>query len=326
MTDFIFLGEDLGMGANKLHGAAGGLQTISQVSSNGTQAITGMVGLKARTRPLHIATQHGSFYIGDGAHSAGRPVENLNFDRLTGTPEMRALFYGSLTQYQREYGPFERPLRIVAGLPVKMMIGETSRTYQDSVKAWLKGVHEFEADGVAQRVEVAKVILTSQPVGALFDYAFDDAGEYIPGREDAMLDEFGVVSVGFNTLELLVVQAQVAADRFVAGNTVGVRRLLELIDPSRMYSLGELDAKLRGGRLKAEIKTNLPLWASDVTGEIEDRWGDTWKRFSRVLIVGGGALLLRDVLTAYFGAKAWIPENAVGSIARGLYKLNILKG
>jgi hypothetical protein len=124
----------------------------------------------------------------------------------------------------------------------------------------------------------------------------------------------------------LVVQEQVAADRFVGGNTVGVRRLLELCDPGRLYSLGEMDARLRAGRLKAEIKANLPLWASDVTGDIEDRWGETWKRFSKVLIVGGGALLLRETLTAYFGAKAWIPDEPVLSIARGLYKLNIAKG
>ena len=31
-TQSIYLGEDLGMGANKLYGAAGGLQTPSQIA------------------------------------------------------------------------------------------------------------------------------------------------------------------------------------------------------------------------------------------------------------------------------------------------------
>lgn len=324
--DLIYLGEDLGMGANKLCGAQGGLQVVSQVASNGNFHLAdGMLGLKSKKRPMHVASDFGSFYVGDSAHEHGRPVENLDFDRLTGAPEMRALLYGSLAKYQEAYGAFDRPLSLMVGLPLQMMMGDAAKGYQAGVKTWLKGEHQFSVDGEAMRVEIAQVRLTSQPVGALFDYVLDGDGRLMAERANAMLDEVGVISVGFNTLELLVVRDQGAVERFTAGNTVGVRRLLELINREGLWSLGELDAKLRAGRMKEELKTAMPIWGREVNGEIEKRWGQSYKRFAKVLVVGGGALLLKDALTNQFGAKAWVSNDPVLSIARGLWKLSVKK-
>ena len=340
-SEFIFLGEDLGMGANKLWGngwdvpgekkgttrfvQGGGLQVVSQVSSNGRGHYQGMLGLKSKRRPMEIASDFGSFYVGEGAHEHGRPVENLDFERLTGAPEMRALLYGSLAQYQKLYGKFDRPLSLMVGLPLQMMMGADAKAYQAGVKGWLKGSHQFSADGEAMKLEVGQVRLTSQPVGALFDYVLDDDGRIQADRASAMLDEVGVISVGFNTVELLVVKDQGAVERFTAGNTLGVRRLLELLNRDGLFSLGELDEKVRAGRLKDELRTALPIWAREVNGEIERRWGQSFKRFVKVIIVGGGALLLKDLLTAQFGVKAHVPNVPVLSIARGLWKLSVMK-
>lgn len=322
----IKIGEDLGMGANKLWSTGGGFQIVSQVSNNGSGHIEGgMLGLKAKRRPMHISSDFGSFYVGDGAHEHGRPVENLNFERLTGSPEMRALLYGSLAKYQKENGAFKDSLSLMVGLPLQMMMGSSAKEYQASVKGWLKGSHAFEVDGKPVKIEIEKVRLTSQPVGALFDYVLDDEGRIQPDRQEAMLDEVGVVSAGFNTIELMVVKNQSAVERFTAGNTVGVRRLLELVNRENLYSLGELDSKLRDGLLRNELKQVMPIWAREVNGEIEKRWGQTHRRFVKVIIVGGGALLLKDALTSQFGTKAWVAPDPVLSIAHGLYKLSIMK-
>ncbi len=339
--EFIFLGEDLGMGANKLWSngwyvpgekkdrfnlvQAGGLQVVSQVASNGRGHFEGMLGLKSKRRPMEIVSDFGSFYVGDGAHEHGRPVESLDFERLTGAPEMRALLYGSLAQFQKTYGKFDRPLSLMVGLPLQMMMGADAKQYQAGVKSWLKGLHQFSVDGDAMTVEVGQVRLTSQPVGALFDYVLGDDGRIQADRASAMLDEVGVISVGFNTVELLVVKDQGAVERFTAGNTLGVRRLLELLNKDGMWSLGELDEKVRGGRMRDELKLALPIWAREVNGEIERRWGQSFKRFVKVIVVGGGALLLKDALTAQFGAKAHVPNLPVLSIARGLWKLSVMK-
>ena len=140
----ITMGFDLGMGALKLWSKPGGLQLVSQVASNGHGHLSdGILGLKNRKRPMLVAGEFGSFFVGDSAHEHGRPVENLDFDRLTGAPEMRVLLYAALHQYQEAHGPFDEALSVIAGLPLQMMTGESAKDYQKGVKTWLKGKHEF---------------------------------------------------------------------------------------------------------------------------------------------------------------------------------------
>ena len=93
------LAFDAGFGSIKLFGKRGGLLLQSAVAVNGTTSLGKLVGLKSARRPLHITNARGSFYVGQGAHQFGRPVQNLDFDRLTGSPEMLALFHGALTKY-----------------------------------------------------------------------------------------------------------------------------------------------------------------------------------------------------------------------------------
>jgi hypothetical protein len=318
----ITLGFDMGMGALKLWSKPGGLQLVSQVANNGRAHLAdGIVGLKSRKRPILVSGDFGSFYVGPAAHEHGRPVENLDFDRLTGAPEMRVLLYAALAQYQDEHGPFDESLSLMVGLPLQMMTGESAKDYQKGVKGWLVGTHEFNVDGVSHRIEVESVRQTSQPVGALFDYVMDEKLKVVADPRD----EVGVISVGFNTVELLVVKDGGAVERFTRGNTLGVRRLLELINSDSLYSLGELDGSLRAGGLRSEMKNALPVWSREVNGEIERVWGISHKRFAKVLIVGGGALLLKEMLTLQFGHKAWLPSDPVLSIARGLWKLSMMK-
>ena len=322
-NNFFYLGEDLGMGANKLYGSNGGLQFLSQVAINGSQHLSGVLGLRQLLRPLEIQTQHGSFYTGEGAHDYGRPVENLDFDRLTGSPEMMALFYGSITRYQQQHGAITQPIVMMGGLPLQMMSGDTAKEYANQVRARFKGMHTWLADGKEEQVQIAEVKLIPQPVAALFDYLLDEDGKFIPNLAGLLKQEVGILSVGFNTLELLVVRDRAPVERFTAGQTVGVRRLLELVNTGNMYSLGELDASLRAGRL--DIANALPVWAREVNGEIEKRWGTAFKRFARVIVVGGGALLLKEHLTRQFNGKAVLADDPVLSIARGLYKLLLMK-
>jgi hypothetical protein len=326
MEKIVSLGFDMGMGALKLWSKPGGLQLVSQVASNGRGHLSeGILGLKSRKRAMMVAGDFGSFFVGDAAHEHGRPVENLDFDRLTGAPEMRVLLYAALARYQDEYGPFDAPLSLMVGLPLQMMMGDSAKEFQKGVKTWLKGSHSFSVDGISHAVEVEEVRQTSQAVGALFDYVLDDKGAIVGERGSVMLDEVGVISVGFNTVELLVVKERGAVERFTRGNTLGVRRLLELLNRDSLYSLGELDGMVRSGGLRSDMKQALPIWSREVNGEIEKVWGTSHRRFAKVLITGGGALLLKEALTLQFGHKAWLPNDPVLSIARGLWKLSVMK-
>lgn len=323
MNEVSILGADLGMGANKLYGSHGGLQILSQVALNGAPKVNAMLGLSARRAPLEVKTACGSFYVGEGAHDWGRPIENLDYDRLTGAPEMLALFYAGLTRYAQQHGTFAQPVFVMAGLPLETMAGDEAATNAEAVRKWLKGNHSWQADGESYDVVVADAKCTSQPAAAFFDYVLDDAGLVEPNRRKLLTSEVGIVSIGFNTIELLVVRDKAPVHRFTAGSTAGVRRLLEIANVDQQYSRGELDVLLRIGRLNTS--NALPIWAREVFGRIETQWGRMFRRFSAVIIVGGGALLLREQLVAKFGGRAVFPDDPVLSIARGLRKLALAR-
>jgi hypothetical protein len=322
-SNLISLGIDAGNGAFKIFGRSGGLQVLSQVATDSGQRVVSTLGLHKQKPPLQVVNGHGSFYVGAEAHDYGRPVENLDVDRFNGTPEMAALLHGSLTRYQEKYGQFDAPLMVVTGLPNELLAGEAAPENIENVKRWIKGTHTWQADGNPYAVQIAEVKLASQVTGGLFDYLLNDQGHFIAERKKALTGEAGIISVGFGTVELMVVRNRTPVQRFTTGTSSGVRRLLEIVNGQRLYSLGEMDLLLRSNEL--DLSTALPIWEREVGRVIGDQWGNQWKRFSVVLAVGGGTILLRDSLIYRFGAKVHIPEDPVQSIAHGLYKMALLQ-
>lgn len=316
------IGFDPGMGAIKLYSMKGGIELPSQVATNGTKRLGHITGLSRRAAPPQVQTEAGSFYVGLGAHDYGRPVENLDYDRLSGSPEMRALLYGALDAHERKYG-LQHEMTLAVGLPIETLSGHQAGANAAAVREWLCGDHRWQVDKRERHVKIENAIVTPQPVGALFDYVLDGDGKFLSERKGALTKEVGVVSIGFNTIELLVIRDKAPLERFTTGNTSGVRRLLELVNRQGLYSLGELDAQLRAGRLA--YQEALPVWEREVSGEIEKRWGRAYLRFERVIVVGGGAILLKKSLTDRFGGKIYIPEQPVLATARGLYKLALMQ-
>jgi hypothetical protein len=184
MNENVNLGYDAGMGAGKLCDARGGSQTLSQVAANGTARVTAMAGLSVRHVPLCIEYQGQTFFVGEGAHDFGRPIESLDYERLNGTQEMHVLLYGALTRHMQKYGAFEHPLAVTVGLPIEPLAEDANVT---AAKRWLKGDHVWLADGKEMRVQIADVKITSQAAGALFDHLLDETGQFIPARNAANL-------------------------------------------------------------------------------------------------------------------------------------------
>lgn len=314
----IQLGIDAGNGAFKIYGANGGVETLSQVAINGGNHVAATFGMTKATEPLNIVTSFGSFYVGAGAHDYGRPVENLDVERFNGTPEMLALFYGAMTDYQAKFGQFVKPLSLMVGLPQEILTKERKEQTIADVNRWMRGKHQYTVNGETRIVAVENVRITSQPFGGLSDYLLDDFGKFIPERKKAATSEVGIISVGFGTVELLAVRGREQLQRFTSGNSSGVRRMLEILNSDGLYSLGEMDIQLRAGQL--DTSKALPVWEREVTGIVEKQWGKAWRRFNAVLLMGGGAILLKD-LPLKFNGKGYRPDEPVMSIARGLYKL-----
>lgn len=329
------LGIDPGAGAIKIYGAAGGIQLPSIVSVDGGRTLSRMAGLTQARPPLYVRTRAGSFWLGSRAPDWGRLVENLDHERFAGSPELEALLCGALSAYAEQHGSLPELADATVGLPLEALTGTPEETAGtgSSVRRWLVGEHAWEADGRPYRIALTDVRVSSQPAGALFDFLLDATGAFVPARKAFFGKEIGVVSVGMASVELLVVKAGAPVNRshavyfpVTAGQSSGVRRLLELAAPDGLYGLGELDTLLRAGKL--DVAAALPIWAREVTGLIERRWGREFRRFALVIAVpqggcalGGGVLLLRDALLARFGGKAFVPDDPVLATARGLYKI-----
>lgn len=316
------LGCDLGMSSVKLVGAAGELQFLSQAALYGGEM--GDFGGR-RKKPTIIEADFGKLYVGEQAHSFGSPVENLGFDRLAETNEVRAVLYGAWSEYQKKFGDFSMPLELIVGLPFQMLMGESGSVakFRRDVNRWLAGEHRWSADGRDFGVVVSKVHLFPQAMGAPIDYALGMDGRAESAEHtEALQKECATISIGSNTVELLVTKRDRDTKRFNGGKPIGVRSLWRRVDPHGYYSFGEFDEMLRDRSLpdSMDVRPHLASWMSEINGFANQKWGDAYHRFHKVFIVGGGAILLKSKLRNAFDGKAQIMADPVMAIARGLYK------
>jgi len=320
----IKLGCDLGQSSVKLVGAKGSVQFLSQAALYGGE-VADFDGRKRRLKPTIVEGDFGRLYVGFGSHSYGTPVENLDFDRLAGTNEMRAVFYGALSEYMKKYGVFDEPLELVVGLPFQMLMGDKASVskFRKDVNAWLGGEHTWQADDESQQAQVEKVHLYPQAMGAPVDYAFDMNGKAQSAeRTKALTNECATISIGSNTVELLVTKRDKDTKRFNGGKPIGVRQLWRRVDPQQWYSFGEFDEMLRTNNLPEhmDVKPHLASWTSEIMGFANSMWGQSYHRFHRVFLVGGGAILLEKHLRDKFNGTSILMDDPVMVIGRGLYK------
>ncbi len=313
----IQIGFDPGYGNTKIYGNGGGVALPSHVAMKQNAHLGRMEGMQTRRPPLAVTVGERAFYVGAGAHDWGAPVESLDYARLSGSPEVRATLYAALSQYQRQHGAIAEPITLMVGLPLGAL-GDEQKAIGTEMRSWLTGQHTWQANDVPHCVTVEQVLVTSQATAALYDYVLDDDGRFLPDRASHLNEEIGVVSVGFNTLELMVIREKRPLARFTGGSKHGVRALLQTMNGNGSYSLGELDDRLRAGLTDSAA---LELWLSGVSGQIEKLWGDRWRGFAQIIMVGGGALLLRSQLSGYFRGKCHIPDEPVLAVARGMHKL-----
>ena len=217
-----------------------------------------------------------------------------------------------------------RSIHLWVGLPIATLMGAEAAVTQQAVQDSLIGPQHWTADGNEHDIEIAAVTVASQPVGAMFDYLLTDSGEMPPDKKLLFKSkEIGVLGIGMNTTDLLVVAQGTPIERFTTGANAGVRRLLELTNSDGLYSLAERDDQLRAGTL--DLSTALPIWQREVLGLVEQTWETQFRRFAAIIVVGGGSILLREALLKRFNGKAIVPADPVLSTARGLYKYALLK-
>ncbi len=313
---------DFGAGNIKMYGPGGGVIIPAHVATPLGQLVSAE-GLAVADAPLKITGDDWAFYTGLRASTFGRPVRNLSDARFaSGTPETRALVYAAMSRLISE-----PEIDLIVGLPQSALARDVAQQTADQLRGWLAGRHTWSSSrgngSHPHTVDVGRIAITSQTAGALFDYLLHTDGSFRADREAHYQAEVGIITVGMNTIELQVTRGQTPIAPLGASITAGVRRLLDLADQEGYYSRDTLDARLRAGTLRAPAA--LATWGSEVVGHIEEIWGETWRRFAAVIIVGGGARLIQRPLSIYFEGRASFPPSPVQSVARGMYKLTLLQ-
>ena len=279
--------------------------------------------------PDEVFCEGVTYLVGEGVARYARPVQRMDFLRLSDGPELRALFYDAMFHL---HGEGEHQAVLMVGLPVEVMTDRNrARTSLRTLRSWMMGRHEFEVNGTTVALTVSQVKVMAQPAGAFFAWGLDDSGRWARSKVD-LKAPVAICDIGFNTLDLFSVQSGEVVARFTGGDTVGVRRAAELIINAVQtvhgitLSLHEGDALLhqRQPRLfTAQGETDLASLvrqAADATAAavitfVERRWGNG-RQFPHLLFTGGGAETLRKTLLQQYPHGLILDEpvtaNALG--------------
>ena len=277
------------------------------------------------------------YLVGGKVAEYATPLERMDMDRFTESPELRALLYLAL---YRIINGGDHEVGLVVGLPVEVLQDpKQAAQVQRDMSRWLLGDHYFSVDGQPASASIKSVRLDiAQPLASWFDWGMDDKGAWVRGSNGLKAPTL-IVDQGFNTLDVISVEAGRISTRYTGGETLGMRRAAEsVLDViGRRYkinmSLHEADdlvqAVVNKGTahlyvngnpvdVSKEVKQALATLAGQVVRFVERKVGNA-ARFN-ILLTGGGAIALGAALLKQY-PSATVLDDPVLANGRGLAKL-----
>lgn len=281
------------------------------------------IGMKKQTKSDLVTINNTKYVVGANSWNHGTPIGGMDFSNLVSEPRL-ALFYAALFEAENYGTDTIRQsfidTTLVIGLPVPLLQNEQEARLVLSDLKKLKRTHDYRVNNCPQTLEISKIKVLAQPVGAYTDWLlnWELGGELVP-RKGGKDSEVAILDIGMNTLDLYVIQNGQIVSRFIGGAKVGVHWLLASDKPTK--DLVELDADLRSGKFKP-TDTVLSGWFSAIMDVVEERWPNL-NRFDAVIPTGGGALLLKDQLNRSLtarGAALHFPEDPITANVLGFWK------
>jgi len=295
---------------------------------------------RASRQPDQVSFGDVTYLVGENVARYARPVERMDFLRLSDGPELRALFYDVVF---RLLGESEHQVNVMAGLPVEVMADqELARGTLQALRRWLVGEHTYVVNGCEAKLDIKEVLVMAQPAGTFFAWGLNDEGKWTRPRAD-LKAQVAVCDIGFCTLDLFVVEGGEVMGRFTSGDTMGMRRAAELLINAIRSSYGvglslhEADALLQQRHprlytaegeqgLRVQVDQALDTTGAAVVSFVERHWGNG-RQFAYLLFTGGGAEALRDTLLRQYPQRVVLP-NPVTANALGLarYAARVFQG
>lgn len=317
------VGLDLGFGNVKVYDQRGATVFASHLAAPGVDYAADEETTDKETTLVEFSGVR--YAVGAMAFTKGSEIAGLGMQRLLGSMEVKAIAYAALGAHFNTYGRIKDGLNIYVGLPAELLTKAEKSATTTAVQGWLTGRHEWTQDGKPMWAVVESVAVRSQAAGAMYDMIHTRDGGQTKDAQYAT-GNIGVISVGFNTVELSGMLLGKAADSMMASDTYGVRRLLEAYNSRGRSKLSMLDFKLRRGQLDGDYASIRQAWSDRVTGFVDTIWGKNIYDLGRVIAVGGGVEYARPALEKIFRDRLWVPDNHVVSIARGMYKRAVADG
>lgn len=292
---------------------------ISSRARPGANGVTSITGELDGPFPCY-ETEGVQFTVGELPDA-----ESARFDEYPFSPMNRAIVHHAL----RVAGLAGRDVQIATGLPLsRFYLGdkpnaEVIKRKDESIR---KAVASMDGTPVAN---IVKHQVFAEGLGAYIDYLLDDEG-----NERADDDEtVGVIDIGGRTTDCAVVLPGRRIDHARCGSAdVGVLNVVELVRASLQK---ELNVDAPGALVEKALRTKtMKLWGkpTDISGivdaaikqvtdsamrEVSRRFGAGFD-LDRILLVGGGALVLSEVAKHF--RQASIPEKPEFANARGFGK------
>jgi len=287
-----------------------------------------------KSLPYVVEWSGATYLVGQGVEDYARPLERMDFQRMGGGPEIRALLYAALGTLLVD---LSIPYSVIVGLPVDMMQGTQHKAIRQAIKGWMGGTHAFTLDGKKTQFTIKEVKTLAQPAGSYFAWTFDEKGQWARPSGD-LKKTVAICDIGFNTLDVFTTTGGEIALRYTGGDSIGMRRAAELVagHVKRQYdvvmSLHEIDELIRGKNkvihiakgeidLSTVITQALETVCTEITSFLEQKWGNGAK-FSYILFTGGGAAALKGRLLRQFPYGITLDDpvmaNAMGLARFGL--------
>lgn len=312
MNKKMIIALDPGYGNTKVV-ANGDIGVVQSAVARPVEIGQAATGMKAAKIAIEVGFGNHVFVVGPGSWRWGEPIGSMDYADLA-SPARKALFYAGIAAVLE---PGKHEADLVIGLPVPLLQDELQAQMVFSGLRAYKGHHTFMVEEQAYQVQIKRIKVLAQPVGAWADWLLNEDLHIRRGMGQA---EVAILDLGMNTLDLYVIQGGEVSPRFVGGDKVGVRRLLSTLN-GHGEDLVEIDDKLRSGKIDPTIE-ELDIWLAAILGVLEEKW-PKMKRFSAVVPTGGGAVVLgeplRNTLVAKGAAVHW-PENPIAANAVGLWK------
>lgn len=242
------------------------------------------------------------FYVGDDAGAEGSP-RSLIGDTFHGSKEWKALLVYALFLF-KDFLQDSEEYRLVLGLPFSQF-DEQRRQSLKKAATELK----FSVNNEDFKFSFAEVIVLPQGAGAIFEHLNED-------------DSTAIVDIGFYTLDLAYFfSGEFSVNRSTSVN-YGVENLYKAIgkELTRLYNISydvnRVEKVCRSGKLfykggeinlSDAIATHKHRYAEELLNRLHEHWADVLNDANRVVFIGGGAEIIRDILPSQ--ANFFVPSE-----------------